>query len=59
MREAPQKNGPAKTEVINQTLQQALRAQPDGKLPAKFALVLSGHMHRFEAVSFATDRHRN
>lgn len=56
MREAPQKQGPSKSEVINQTLQQALRAQPGGKLPAKFALVLSGHMHRFEAVSFGADR---
>jgi hypothetical protein len=43
-------------QVINQTLQQALREQPDEKPPAKFELVLSGHMHRFEAVSFAADR---
>ena len=46
----------ATMQVINQTLQQALRAQPDGKLPEKFELVLSGHMHRFQAVSFTGGR---
>lgn len=56
MREAPDKEGPPEMEVINQTLQQALRDQPDGELPSEITLVLSGHMHRFQATSFGAAR---
>jgi len=56
MREAPAKDAPPTIEVINQTLQHALHARPDGKLAARFELVLSGHMHRFEAITFGAAR---
>lgn len=36
--------------IIDQTLQQAYRSHP---LPRSVDLVLSGHMHRFQAVGFA------
>ena len=42
--------------VINETLQHALRDLPDGELPSDIQMVLSGHMHRFQAVSFDSGR---
>jgi hypothetical protein len=37
---------------INVALQQGLRRSGRGTLPREVGLILSGHMHRFEAVSF-------
>ncbi|HEX6014200.1 MAG TPA: metallophosphoesterase [Geminicoccaceae bacterium] len=39
-------------QTSNVTLQQALRRGPGAVLPAGVELVLSGHIHRFEALSF-------
>lgn len=44
------------TFTLNQTLQEALAAAAGGRLPAGITLALSGHMHIFEALSFADDR---
>ena len=38
--------------IIDQTLQQAYHSSP---LPRPVGLVLSGHMHRFQAIGFARD----
>jgi hypothetical protein len=38
---------------INQTLQAALDRGADGALPSSVKLVLSGHMHRFQSVTFS------
>ncbi|MEM9291034.1 MAG: metallophosphoesterase [Acidobacteriota bacterium] len=46
-----------KWSCLNQTLQQAIRQSPGGKLPSPVQLVLSGHMHRFEAVTFQDQAH--
>jgi hypothetical protein len=43
-------NGAA--QPINVALQQGLRQGGQGTLPREVRLILSGHMHRFEAVSF-------
>lgn len=37
---------------INQSLQTALRAGLDGALPASIKLLLAGHMHQFQAITF-------
>ena len=48
---------PAPLQVINVALQQALRhGSLDGLLPPAVQLVLAGHMHRFETVTFASAR---
>jgi hypothetical protein len=47
----------AGVQVINVSLQRALRRSgTDGSLPRAVQLVLAGHMHRFEAVTFASGR---
>lgn len=40
----------------NATLQQSIRGSPGGALPAEVELVLSGHIHRFEALDFPNTR---
>lgn len=40
-------------QTSNVTLQQALRHEPDSAMPAGVELVLSGHIHRFEALTVA------
>jgi hypothetical protein len=40
----------------NKTLQLALRLGNGGALPPSVGLVLSGHMHRFQSVTFASKR---
>jgi hypothetical protein len=47
---------PGQFDISNAALQQALRQSSGGSLPASVQLVLAGHMHRFEAVSFETGR---
>lgn len=37
---------------IDQMMQRAISAQPTGSLPESIKLILSGHMHKFESVSF-------
>ncbi|MEM7024464.1 MAG: hypothetical protein AAF637_18080 [Pseudomonadota bacterium] len=49
-------SGGATEVVINETLQHALRDLPDGELPHDIQMLLSGHMHRFQAVSFDSGR---
>jgi hypothetical protein len=41
-------------DCFNPTLQRAIAASPGGSLPATVRLSLSGHMHLFEAFTFAT-----
>lgn len=43
-------------QVLNRTLQQALRQRPDAALPPAVRLVVSGHMHRFQSLAFGTGR---
>ncbi|MFT4924403.1 MAG: hypothetical protein ACI8WB_000481 [Phenylobacterium sp.] len=38
---------------INQMMQKAIAKQPAGSLPDEVKLVLTGHMHKFESVSFS------
>lgn len=40
---------------INQMMQQAIAAQPAKALPENIELVISGHMHKFESVSFSDE----
>lgn len=40
-------------QILNQTLQQALRERSDAALPPAVRLVVSGHMHRFQSLAFA------
>jgi hypothetical protein len=47
---------PGAFEIVNAALQKGLRRSAGGSLPAAVELVLSGHMHRFEALSFQADR---
>ena len=42
--------------VINDTLQGALAAMPGRAFPGNVTLVVSGHMHRFQAMSFGGGR---
>lgn len=42
--------------TMNRTLQVALATAANGRLPSGIALALSGHMHIFEALSFADAR---
>jgi hypothetical protein len=42
--------------VINNTLQSALSATPRKAFPSNVALVVSGHMHRFQAMGFVGGR---
>jgi len=42
---------------INRTLQSAIRGTTRGRLPDDIDLIVSGHMHRFQAVTF-TEGHR-
>ncbi|MFT5136141.1 MAG: hypothetical protein ACI9XU_000147 [Arenicella sp.] len=37
---------------INQMMQQAIAAQPEKSLPDSVKLILTGHMHKFESVTF-------
>ena len=41
--------------TLNQTLQHALRSS-DGRLPPGIEIVLSGHLHTFELLSFTDER---
>jgi len=41
-------------DCLNATLQRALAASPGGSLPATVRLLVSGHMHLFQAFTFAT-----
>lgn len=43
---------------INQMMQQAINNQPTGALPPSINLVLTGHMHKFESVSFGAKANR-
>ena len=43
---------------INQMMQQAIKNQPTGALPENIKLILTGHMHKFESVSFGADAKR-
>jgi hypothetical protein len=49
---------PGKIEVVNKTLQHALRIANGGRqsLPPSVQLVLAGHQHRFQALTFGRDR---
>jgi hypothetical protein len=42
--------------VINETLQSALSGTSDKAFPSNVALVVSGHMHRFQAMGFSGGR---
>jgi hypothetical protein len=53
---ADQGTSPGQFDVSNAALQQALRQSSAGSLPASVQLVLAGHMHRFEALSFKEGR---
>lgn len=44
---------------INQMMQQAIRNQATQALPPSIELVLTGHMHKFESVSFGDKRPAN
>ena len=48
--------GTEPAEAITDTLQSALADSVGGALPESVAMVLSGHMHEFEAITFANDR---
>jgi hypothetical protein len=48
--------GTEPAEAITDTLQSALDTSVGGELPDSIAMVLSGHMHEFEAITFAGDR---
>lgn len=48
--------GTAPAESGNITLQKAVAALAQGRLAAEIPLIVSGHMHEFEALSFAGDR---
>ncbi|MET1256435.1 metallophosphoesterase [Aliikangiella maris] len=41
---------------INQMMQQAIAQQPGKRLSSAIQLLLAGHMHRYQSVSFAQDR---
>lgn len=43
---------------INQMMQQAIKNQPSGALPENIKLILTGHMHKFESVSFGPNANR-
>ncbi len=48
--------GTGPPESGNTTLQKAVAALAQGRLAAQIPLIVSGHMHEFEALSFAGDR---
>ena len=43
---------------VNQMMQTAIKNQPTGALPSNIELILTGHMHKFESVSFGTQAGR-
>ena len=47
---------PGQPSIINDTLQTALSMTPRKAFPANVALIVSGHMHRFQAMGFISGR---